>query len=112
MSTKSQFPVLLGVQIKESENTCEISADIRGFYANDVNVTAWQDSLIIEMTTQHEPSQSYYLGELEPESYRRVIPLGFAVDSKSLMTHYNNGALEILVHKSVAADQPVTQATH
>lgn len=104
MSTKSQFPVLLGVEITEGENACEICADITGFHADNVSVTALENTLIIEMTSRHEPGQSYYLGELEAEGYRRVIPLGFEVEDQSIMTHFNNGKLDILVHKQAHAN--------
>ncbi len=106
MSTNSQFPVLLSVTISESDSAYEIHADITGFHADDVTVTAWEDSLIIEMQSKHEENQSYYLGEFEPESYRRVIPLGFQLCQDRIESRYNNGTLTINVAKLV--DQSVT----
>ncbi len=99
MSKNNQFPVLLNVKLNDSENHCHVKADITGFRASSVRVTPWDDSLIIEMRTEHEPDQSYYLGEVEPSSFRRVLPLGFPVDEKDIMTHYQYGKLDISIAK-------------
>jgi len=99
MSTRHQFPVLLSVDISETENTYLIEADITGFRAENVNVKPWQDSLIIEMHTGQEQTESYYLGEPQPEYYRRVIPLGFRISNKCFETQYIAGNLKIYVRK-------------
>lgn len=101
MSTNSQFPVLLNVTIAEKENHCSVKADIRGFRARNVRVTTWEDSIIVEMRKEDEPLQSYYLGEAEPEIYRRLIPLGFEINPASVMTHYQGGKLEISMAKRI-----------
>jgi HSP20 family molecular chaperone IbpA len=99
MSTNSKFPVLLNVTKIEGNNHCDIKADITGFRVQDVSVTAWEDCLIVEMQSRQEPGQSYYLGAVEPESYRRVIPLGFQINAHDVRTHYQNGKLSINVTK-------------
>ena len=99
MSTHSQFPVLLSVDISETDDTYLIAADVKGFNAESVNVTSWQDSLIVNMTTRHESGQSYYLGELESEQYRRVIPLGFSICDDDFYTNYSSGTISIYVKK-------------
>jgi len=101
MSTNAQFPVLLNVTIAETDDHCTVKADITGFRAKNVRVTPWDDSLIVEMTCEDRPLQSYYLGEPEPEAFKRVIPLGFKVRTDSVMTHYQSGKLKIGVAKSV-----------
>ena len=85
MSTNPDFPVLLNVTLNESNDYCDVTADIRGFRANCVSVSAWQDSLIVEMKTEDESNQSYYLGEAEPKLIRRLIPLGFQVDASQIL---------------------------
>ncbi|MFK7997710.1 MAG: Hsp20/alpha crystallin family protein [Granulosicoccus sp.] len=99
MSTHKQFPVLLSVDITETNDIYLITADITGFRAENIKVTAWQDSLVINMMTAHEPDQSYYLGELAPEHYRRVIPLGFEIHDEDFNTHYTAGVLKIYIRK-------------
>jgi HSP20 family molecular chaperone IbpA len=106
MSTSSQFPVLLNVTVNERDNHCDIKADITGFRAKNVCVSSWEDSLIVEMQAEDKPGQSYYLGEVEPEVYRRVIPLGFAIKADKFMTHYQDGKLTISVAKRI--DHPAS----
>jgi len=103
--------VLLSVDIAETESTFLIDADITGFRADSVNVTPWQDSLIIEMETGHDPGQSYYLGELESEYYRRVIPLGFGISEASIDTRYDcdNGNLKVWVKKPIVKNRKTTK---
>lgn len=99
MSKQAQFENLLNVEISETSNSCNITADVTGFYADDISVCARNEMLLIEIKSKHQPHQSYYLGEMEPECHVRTIPLGFTADPSSIMTHCNNGKLEILVSK-------------
>jgi len=99
MTTNAQFPVLLNYAINESENHCDIKADITGFRAKNVRVSCQEDSLIIDMQTDHESPKSYYMGEVEYENFRRQIPLGFPVNGNQVLTHYLNGKLSISVTK-------------
>lgn len=108
MNKPAQYQHLVGVAINESAQACNISADITGYHANDVSVTADDDALIVEMISKHQPGQSYYLGELEPERQVRKIPLGFQADVNSVMTHFNHGKLEILVHKASTPQSELT----
>lgn len=101
MSSKTEFPVLLNVKIAETEDHCNVRADITGFRAKNVRVTSWQDSLVVEMRREDRPAQSYYLGEVDPEIYKRVIPLGFEINGDTIMTHYQSGKLSIGVAKRV-----------
>jgi len=102
MSTNPQFPVLLNVTFSESDRHCDIKADITGFRAKEVRVTTWDDSLVVEMDTENESPQSFYLGESDPVRLRRIIPLGFKADSNRIMTHYQGGKLDINVMKQVS----------
>lgn len=106
MNTKKRFPVLLNVDISQTENSVEIEADITGFKTQNINVSTWQNSLVIEMTREHERGDSYYMGELEPESYRRVVPLDFPVDAGTFQTQYSLGAMRIVVAKPDIAAMP------
>lgn len=97
MSTNANFPVLLNVKLTHGNDHCHVKADITGFRANSVRVTPHDDSLIIEMKSAHEPDQSYYMGEVEPTSFRRIVPLGFPVEHQDILTHYQYGKLDISV---------------
>lgn len=99
MSTNPEFPVLLNVTLNETADHCDVIADIGRFRANSVNVSAWQDSLIVEMQIDDESEYSYYLGEAEPKVARRIIPLGFQIDKSQLLTHYKGGKLMVYVAK-------------
>lgn len=100
MFIQNQFPVLLSVDISETDNTYLIQADITGYRSENVKVTSSQDSLILEMATQQEPGQSFYCGELEPEYYRRIFPLGFHISNDDIDTKYSSGTLNIYVNKT------------
>lgn len=112
MSTRKQFPVLLNVDISETTDSYLISADVTGFSAESVNVSAWQDSLVVNMSTGHEPGQSYYLGEVEPEHYRRVIPLGFAIGDDDFYSKYNSVTLDIIVKKPQAVQPTIAESNN
>lgn len=99
MSTNPQFPVLLNVTLHEGEYHCDVKADITGFRAQSVRVTAWDDSLVVDMLTESQPTENYYLGEMEPTNVRRIIPLGFAVEPSKIISHYNDGKLSLNVMK-------------
>ena len=107
MSTQKQFPVLLGVNVVENDSDYRLKIDISRFQASRVDVSTWEDSLIIEMVSEGEPNQSYYLGEMETETYRRVIPMAFPIDGSKVETHNCHGILEINVCKPENA-----RATH
>jgi len=99
MSTHKQIPVILNVDITETIDTFLIEADISEFRAESINVSSSQDSIVIEIETRQEPTESYYLGELDSEYYRRVVPLGFAVSHEDFRTQYSTGTLSIHVDK-------------
>ncbi|MFK7857640.1 MAG: Hsp20/alpha crystallin family protein [Granulosicoccus sp.] len=99
MSTHNQFPELLNVDITETDLNYLIKANIAGFHAESVNVTTWQHSLVIEMQTMPELGQSFYLGELGHDHYRRVIPLGFNINNYDFHTKYSPDTLEVHVRK-------------
>ena len=101
MSTQKQFPVLLGVNVVENDDDYKLKIDISSFQASSVDVSSQEDTLIVEMVTRGEPGQSYYLGEMESETYRRVIPMGFSIDANKIQTHNRHGILEINVCKPV-----------
>lgn len=103
MFTQKQFPVLFNIEISETRKTYLIKADIRGFHAETVEVTPAKDTLIVKMETRHEPGQSYYLGQLEPEYYQRVIPLGFNISDEQFYTKHNSGILSIHINKPTTA---------
>ena len=46
------------------------------------------------------------MGELEPESYRRVVPLDFPVDAGTFQTQFSLGAMRIVVAKPDIAAMP------
>lgn len=110
MSTHKQFPVLLSVDISETNDTYLIAADVTRFSADSIEVTSWEDSLVVKMTTKHEQGQSYYLGESVPEHYRRVIPLGFDISDKDFYTKYSSGTLKIYVKKPPAKQRTAIES--
>lgn len=101
MSIKSQFPVLLSVSISESDSAYQIHADVKEFNAENVTVSTWEDTLVIEMQASHAKNQSYYLGEPEYTNYRRLIPLGFPLCQDRIDSQFNKGTLTINVTKIV-----------
>lgn len=106
MSTSKRFPVLLHVDISETENSIKIDIDITGFKTQNVSVSTWQDSLLVEMKREHQFGDSYYMGELEPETFRRVVPLGFPVSAENYQMQFSLGRLNINVAKPDTAALP------
>ena len=99
MSLIPEFPVLLNVNLIETEDHCDVVAEIKRFRARSVNVSAWQDTLVVEMQVDNDSEGSYYLGEADPKLVRRLIPLNFQVDPSQVLTHFKGGVLKVYVAK-------------
>lgn len=106
MSSLTQFPALLAVDIIENDSSYKIVANVKGFRENNVSVTKWHDSIVIELTTDSDSNQeNFYLGELDVETYRRVIPLGFEIEQSDIQTSLDGGKLTVNVAKQATMQE-------
>ena len=105
MSRPSPIPDLLSIEITENHSSYQIAVDITGFNPENVKVSAAASALIVELVSTHNPGDSYYLGELESECYRRIIPIGYELNAGDLVKRYENGVLQISVTKPASSMQ-------
>lgn len=99
MTSSEPIPVLSNLVVSETSDYFNIKMEVGSFNTENVNITPWGDSLIIELHAEHEQGQSYYLGELEPEYFKRVIPLGINVSDNDLQSSIDLNQLIINVKK-------------
>lgn len=104
MSTTNLFPVLLSVDISETDSSYLVETDISHFHADDVFVDVWQDSLIIEMKAFQKTNSVAHPEFDNCKRFRRVIPLGITMRREELTSEFNDGNLAIRINKmSIAA---------
>ncbi|MFK7891786.1 MAG: Hsp20/alpha crystallin family protein [Granulosicoccus sp.] len=99
MSIKPHLPALPSVAITETDRLFKITVDMSDLHVSDTAFSVSEDTLVIDMISEHEQGQSYYLGEMQAESYRRIIPLGFETSEQAISKNCDNGVLEIRVPK-------------
>lgn len=105
MSKTNQFPVLLSVDMSETDSSYLVVADISHFHASDVSIDVWQDSLVVEMKTTARPGEYECQDVKTPELFRRVIPLGINIARKQLTSEVHDGTLAIRINKTSIAER-------
>lgn len=109
MSRSSPIPDLLTIEFTENKSSYQIAVDVAGFNPENAHVSVAGRALIVELVSKHDPGDSYYLGELESECYRRIIPIGYEVNADKLVQQYENGVLQISVPKPASSTQSGSQ---
>ncbi|MEE9322229.1 MAG: Hsp20/alpha crystallin family protein [Granulosicoccus sp.] len=90
------------IDVSETDKQVEVEVELPGVEAKDVDVTVVDQVLTIEgikSTESEEEVKNYHLVERSQGHFRRVIPLGFDVDSDQVVANYQNGVLTITVKK-------------
>ena len=103
---KSQFAVSPAVDVSETEQGYEISADMPGMDNKDIEITLNNNVLTLkgEKKEQHETKEKdYYLQERSYGTFQRSFTLPDDVDSEHISTAFSNGVLIIKLPKSAQA---------
>ena len=90
------------IDVSESENTVDISAELPGVKEEDIDVTVTDNILTIKgqkSAEREEKEKDYHLVERSQGSFMRSIPLGFSVDDSKVEANISDGVLKISITK-------------
>jgi HSP20 family protein len=90
------------IDIAETKDALEVSAELPGVSEKDVSVTLDRDRLIISGEKKQESEQKgkdFYVMERSYGSFHRVIPLDFMPDTQAVDAEFQKGILKVTVKK-------------
>ncbi|NKK42694.1 Hsp20 family protein [Rhizobium leguminosarum bv. viciae] len=94
---------MLAVDLVESEKAFELSAELPGVDAKDLDVTLADGVLTIKgekNETKEEKEKDYYLSERRYGSFHRSLELPRGVDSEKIEAKFSNGILKVTLPKT------------
>ena len=100
---------LPAIDMAETEDAVEITADIPGVGADDLDVSLNGDVLIIKGEKSDERSEedkNYRMTERSYGSFRRQVPLGFTPADDAIDGHFADGVLKVTIRKPDEAKTP------
>lgn len=107
MSGASAMPAL---DIAETEDSLEITAEIPGVKEEDLDVSITEDVLILKgekSIDREETKKDYRLVERRYGSFRRRIPLGFVPEPGAVEAEFDDGVLKLKIAKPKATKASV-----
>ncbi|MDW3223858.1 MAG: Hsp20/alpha crystallin family protein [Paracoccaceae bacterium] len=102
MFSEPSFPA---IDVVETEDAFEISAEVPGVSEGDLDVTVSGTTLILkgEKSAEDEKTEdSYHLIERRYGSFCRRIPLGFTPEDGAVDAQFSNGILKLHISKPAA----------
>ncbi len=97
------------VDIAEKENAFEITAELPGLEAKNVEVTLRNGNIVIKgekHDDKEEKSKDYYLQERRYGSFERSFSMPEGVDSGKIEASFKNGVLTVTRPKTAEAQKP------
>jgi HSP20 family protein len=106
-----QMPAAPKIDISETDNEIQITAEMPGIDQNDVEVLLEDDRLIIRGEKKEEredKDRNYHVRERVQGAFSRTLPLPFAPDPNQVKAEFRNGVMTITIPKP----QEVKQKQH
>lgn len=103
-------PMFPAIDVVETEDAVEISAEVPGVKEDDLSATITGDMLTLkgEKSAEHEKKEdNYHLIERRYGSFRRQIRLGFTPDDGAVKTDFSDGVLKLHIAKPAIAKSEV-----
>jgi HSP20 family protein len=102
------FASMPRVDVSESDNEYEVTAELPGIDEKDVEVTLADNVLTIRgekkvEREERDKGKNYYLSERSFGSFRRAVPLPAEVDEDRVEANFKNGVLTVRLPKSPQA---------
>ena len=97
---------LPAIDMAETEDAVEITADIPGVDADDLDVSLNGDVLVIKgqkEDTRTKEEKNYRMTERSYGSFHRQIPLGFTPADDAIDGHFADGVLKVTIPKPADA---------
>lgn len=100
-----EFPGLRepSVDISESDNAYEVTADLPGVSEDDLDVSVDENVITIKAEQSHEDERkekNYHVMERSSGTYQRTIPLPNDVDAENIKAKFKNGVLSLNLPKN------------
>lgn len=98
------------IDVAETDDGLEISADVPGVKADDLDVSVQGDTLVIKgekSSDREEKEKDYHLVERRHGSFRRHIPLGFVPESGAVDADFSNGVLRLTIKRPANSETGV-----
>ena len=105
------FPVTPAVDIVEKDNAFELTAEIPGLDAKNIELSLADNVLTIKgekNEEKEEKTQDRYVSERRYGSFRRSVQLPASVDSAKIEANYKSGVLTVKLPKSAEAQKKQT----
>lgn len=99
-------PSFPAVDVVETGDAMEISAEVPGVKEDDLDVTVSGETLVLkgEKSSDHEEKEDgYHRIERRYGSFRRQIPLGFAPEDGAVKANFADGVLKLSIAKPLGA---------
>lgn len=97
------------VDVVEKDTAFELTAELAGIGAKDIDVSVKDGNLVIKgekKAEKEETAKDYYLKERQYGSFERLIPMPKGVDPSAVEARFNNGVLTVSMPKTVEAQKP------
>jgi HSP20 family protein len=105
------FPVTPAVDIIENDNAFEITAELPGLDAKNIELGLSDDVLTIKgekKEEKEEKTKDRYVSERRYGSFRRSVQLPSSIDAGKIEANYKSGILTITLPKSAEAQKKQT----
>lgn len=103
-----RFDFLASVDLGETDDALELTADLPGMAERDIDVTLQDGALVISGERRHEAEEkrkNYYRAERAYGAFNRAIPLPCEVDEDRIEAHFKKGVLTVHMPKSTDAKE-------
>jgi HSP20 family protein len=112
-SALRQMPMAPKIDVSETDNEIQVTAEMPGIDQNNVQVLLEDDRLIIrgEKKEEHEDedkNRNYHVRERVQGAFSRTLPLPFTPDPNQVKAEFKNGVMTITIPKP----QEVKQKQH
>jgi HSP20 family protein len=106
-----QMPAAPKIDVSETDNEIQVTAEMPGIDQNDVEVLLEDDRLIIRGEKKEEredKDRNYHVRERVQGAFSRTLPLPFAPDPNQVKAEFKDGVMNITIPKP----QEVKQKQH
>jgi HSP20 family protein len=103
-----QMPAAPKIDVSETDNEIQITAEMPGIDQNDVEVLLEDDRLIIRGEKKEEredKDRNYHVRERVQGAFSRTLPLPFAPDPNQVKAEFRNGVMTITIPKPQGVKQ-------
>ena len=105
-SMNSGFAWSPSVDVKETESSIEVSAELPGLGEDDIEVSLDNDSLVLrgeKREEREENTEGFHRVERSYGSFYRRIPVPAAVDEEKIEAKFEKGVLKVMLPKTEKA---------